>query len=385
MQYKSPAINIIGYKNGTDGRAYILHSSTDILQIQKNGIINPSFIDFQANYRNGESAQTHSFEGIFVIEESLDDVTWNTIYESMVPETQVRHEIFAVLTEKNGAILTLANGESIGVSRKLSSVRCTLYTSDRQTVIDVKTIRVFKDAAALTHEEIFNLLTQNGEIKGIYKEGNQLYISFTYARGGELVLGGVNNGNGVLRILDVNGNQVGYASSDGAEFSAGKIGGWTIERDHLSGADGVVLSTGSDPKETFTDGTTRIYKDAIYTGDFVAHGTKNRAINTRDYGTVLQYCYEMASPMFGDVGEAVISDDGICYVAFDPVFAETVKTDIQYHVFLQKEGSGDLYVSEKTSEYFAVTGTPGLKFSWEIKARQMQYETERLELMGGYS
>ena len=42
------------------------------------------------------------------------------------------------------------------------------------------------DVDALTHEEIFNLLTNDGAIKGIYKEGNQLYISFTYAKGGTL-------------------------------------------------------------------------------------------------------------------------------------------------------------------------------------------------------
>lgn len=39
-------------------------------------------------------------------------------------------------------------------------------------------------------------------IKGIYKEGNQLYISFTYAKGGTLKLGGKNNGYGILEVLN---------------------------------------------------------------------------------------------------------------------------------------------------------------------------------------
>lgn len=383
MRLKSPVVDIINYKNGEDGRTYVLHSSADVLQIQKDGAMRPGYIDFTAYFRDGHSEQSYNFDGIFVIEESVDDENWNLIYESEIPESSVRHELYTMLVNAEGELLVLEDGSTIGVHRKIASVRCTLYNSDKSTVIDVKTIRAFKDATALTHEEIFNLLTNNGAIKGIYKEGNQLYISFTYARGGELVLGGPNNGNGILRILDESGNQVGYASSSGAEFISGKIGGWTIERDHLSGADGVVLSTGADPKETFTDGTTRIYKDAIYTGDFVAHGTKNRAVNTENYSTVLQYCYEMASPMFGDVGCAVIPDDGVCYIALDPVFLETVKTDMQYYVFLQKEGLGDIYVSEKTADYFAVSGTPGLAFSWEIKARQIQYETNRLEAMGG--
>jgi hypothetical protein len=66
------------------------------------------------------------------------------------------------------------------------------------------------DVDALTHEEIFNLLTNDGAIKGIYKEGNQLYISFTYAKGGTLKLGGKNNGYGILEVL--NRRETGWAS-----------------------------------------------------------------------------------------------------------------------------------------------------------------------------
>ena len=369
--------------NGEDGRAYVLHASTNVIQEMEAGLLNPSFIGFESYFRKGQSTDRIEYKGIYVIEESLNDADWDIIYESASPESNVRHELYTLLTDASGNVLCDADGVALGIPRRFASVRCTLYTPGKTAVVDTQTISLFKSAQSLTHEEIFNLLTNNGAIKGIYKEGNQLYISFTYARGGELVLGGPNNGNGILRILDESGNQVGYASSSGAEFISGKIGGWTIERDHLSGADGVVLSTGADPKETFTDGTTRIYKDAIYTGDFVAHGTKSRAVNTENYSTVLQYCYEMASPMFGDVGCAVIPDDGVCYIALDPVFLETVKTDMQYYVFLQKEGLGDIYVSEKTMNYFSVTGTPGLAFSWEIKARQIQYETNRLEAMGG--
>ena len=34
--------------------------------------------------------------------------------------------------------------------------------------------------------------------------------------------------------------------------------------------------------------------------------------------------------------------------------------------------------------FFVVKGTPGLRFSWEIKAKQKDYETERLEDKDGY-
>lgn len=66
---------------------------------------------------------------------------------------------------------------------------------------------------AQTQEQIFDKLTNGGEIKGIYMEDGQLYISFTYAKGGELVLGGSGNYRGQLKILDENGNLAGLISN----------------------------------------------------------------------------------------------------------------------------------------------------------------------------
>ncbi len=114
-------------------------------------------------------------------------------------------------------------------------------------------------------------------------------------------------------------------------------------------------------------------------GDMKASGTKNRVVSTSGYGERLLYCYETPSPMFGDLGSGAIGDDGLCYVEIDDVFGETARTDIAYQVFLQKCGAGDLWVAEKSPTHFVVEGTPGLRFDWELKARQTGYETERLE------
>ena len=48
--------------------------------------------------------------------------------------------------------------------------------------------------------------------------------------------------------------------------------------------------------------------------------------------------------------------------------------------FLQKEGQGDIWVSRKDTQFFIVKGTPGLHFSWEIKARQFDSSLTRLDL-----
>ena len=49
---------------------------------------------------------------------------------------------------------------------------------------------------------------------------------------------------------------------------------------------------------------------------------------------------------------------------------------------MKKEGNGDLWVEEKTSQYFLVKGTENLKFAWEVKVKQRNYEYERLEVYG---
>lgn len=114
-------------------------------------------------------------------------------------------------------------------------------------------------------------------------------------------------------------------------------------------------------------------------GSMQVYGAKNRIIETENYAERLQYCYETPTPMFGDVGEGAIDETGKCYVWLDDVFAETIDTDVQYQVFLQAYGEGNVYVNERSPSYFVVCGTPGLAFGWEIKAVQRGYDTIRLE------
>lgn len=122
--------------------------------------------------------------------------------------------------------------------------------------------------------------------------------------------------------------------------------------------------------------------------NLIVRGSKPRGVDTPDYGMRLLYAYETPSPMFGDIGQGVLDDEGICYIDIDDIFDETVRTDIEYQVFLQAEGEGTLYVAQKEKTFFVVRGTPGLSFAWELKARQRDYELIRMEgeeeLRSGY-
>lgn len=107
--------------------------------------------------------------------------------------------------------------------------------------------------------------------------------------------------------------------------------------------------------------------------------TKNKIAETDNYDERLLYCYESTSPMFADYGSGETDESGICIVSIDDMFAETVRTDCSYQVFLQPCGSGALYVSEKSPGYFLVSGEPNTAFDWNVVARQTGFENLRLE------
>lgn len=198
-------------EQGVPGRTYFLESPSYVIKQRANGSVAPSYITLSAWYRDGNAETRTAYKGRFKIEESVDGENWKTVYSSAKDETSVSHNLYTVLSTKAGGIITTASGRSIGIPRDVSAIKCTLYAAGGfSQPLDSQSMAVVIDVDALTHEEIFNLLTNDGAIKGIYKEGNQLYISFTYAKGGTLKLGGKNNGYGILEVL--NHRETGWAS-----------------------------------------------------------------------------------------------------------------------------------------------------------------------------
>lgn len=114
-------------------------------------------------------------------------------------------------------------------------------------------------------------------------------------------------------------------------------------------------------------------------GNLAVSGTKNRVVNTENYGKILMSAYETPTPMFGDIGEGVTDDTGTCYIYIDDMFSETIDTKSTYQVFLQAYSPGNLYVAERTPSYFVVKGNSNMSFGWEIKALQRDYDFVRME------
>lgn len=238
-------------KNGAPGRTYMIEPSVNILKRSKDDTISPNFVEFKSYYRDGNSATRTAYSGRWIIEETSDGNSWTTIYTSSANESSVKHYVYSILADSDGSAIANSNGDTIGIPRDVVAIRAKLYASGGTTnLLDMQSIAVVIDVDALTHEEIFNLLTNNGEVKGIYKEGNQLYISFTYAKGGELVLGGANNQNGSLKILN--------------RFSE-LIGKWDNEGIMIDG--GVISMTGNNDTKLELEGARlKTYKNDILAG-----------------------------------------------------------------------------------------------------------------------
>ncbi len=97
------------------------------------------------------------------------------------------------------------------------------------------------------------------------------------------------------------------------------------------------------------------------------------------------YAVESPGVWFEDFGSAQLQN-GAVTVQLDPLFAKTVNTDMEYHVFLTPLGEcNGLYVVNKTASGFEVRelggGTSNVAFDFRIVARRAGYENTRMEVI----
>ena len=203
-------------EDGPPGRTYYLRANTEILLMGQDKKVSPEKLTVNAYYRDGQGEET-AYAGWWKAERSSDSgKTWTTITLNQ--------------TEATGACTITSSLQIIG-SRGMIRVTCYLDQT-KTSIADMQTYSVALDVASLTQTEIVEILSDNGKWKGLYYKNGQLYISFSAALGGELTLGGVNNGNGKLVIRDSAGNQVGYIDNTGVNFTKGTFSG------SLNSADG---------------------------------------------------------------------------------------------------------------------------------------------------
>lgn len=185
-------------EQGTAGRTYFFQSNADVLLMGADKKITPASLIVDSFYRDGNGEIAQSQKGWWKLEKSTDNgATWSS------------------LTVSQTAALDRLSVNVNGLSLKAHDMlKVSLYFDQSKTKLaDYQTYSVAVDVASLTQEQIVNILSDDGKFKGLYYEkdesGNQtLFISFNAMKGGIISLGGMNNGNGQLKIYDADGNQI---------------------------------------------------------------------------------------------------------------------------------------------------------------------------------
>lgn len=294
--------------------------------------------------------------------------TWNGALTA--EGTLVLQEIYAVKVNADNIVAGTIRGRSIsGSSIDGGTITGTNITGGTVTgtVINSSELRSLRDGYYANA-----VLIRNGQIwAGGYKNGllDSNYLCKISAGGLEMGAGIIDPDNNTWTPTNISGIDLNWNGSDSYYVNSLTLSGINIAPNAFY----IFM-----PVKIGSEGWN--YSLSVY-GSLTVSGTKSRVVKTTDNDR-LAYCYEMASPVFGDMGGAVIGENGSIIVEIDALFQDFISDRTEYYVFLQNEGIGESYISEKHPTYFIISGTPGLKVAWELKGRQIDYNYQRLETYG---
>lgn len=188
-------------EQGTAGRTYFINADADILLMGADKKITPNVLNLRPYYRDGQE-DAKNFYAWWTIEKSVDNgSSWEDISTYSTSMKLIQIQLNALSLEAHDMI------------------RASAYADKEKTILcDQQTFPVALDVSALSQKDIVEILSNNGAWKGLYYLNNELYVSFNAALGGILTLGGQNNGNGLLILLDDEGSEIGRMSSRGMSF-----------------------------------------------------------------------------------------------------------------------------------------------------------------------
>lgn len=188
-------------EQGTAGRTYFMRADADILLMGADKKITPNILNLRPYYRDGQE-DAKNFYAWWTIEKSVDNgSSWEDISTYSTSMKLIQIQLNTLSLEAHDMI------------------RASAYADKEKTILcDQQTFPVALDVSALSQKDIVEILSNNGAWKGLYYLNNELYVSFNAALGGTLTLGGQNNGNGLLILLDNEGVEIGRMSSGGMSF-----------------------------------------------------------------------------------------------------------------------------------------------------------------------
>lgn len=154
--------------------------------------------------------------------------------------------------------------------------------------------------------------------------------------------------------------------------------------DASTGFEVLIVTPSKTTTHSFGSSLSRIGSNLTVFGNLSSTGTKNRMVQTVNYGKRLMNAVESAGAFFEDFGTAMTDAEGFCEVRLDDIFLETVNTDYDYHVFLtpySDDYAAKASIYSKSKDRFIVYGTPYTRFDWRVSAKQIGYEDTRMEVM----
>lgn len=296
---------------GESGVSYILESSETLIKIGKNDLFSTRSILFNAYYRSGGSVQREEYFGKFRIRETQNGNEWKTVYESSQPESSVTHYLYDILSDADGNILVTADGKALITNAKnISEIEVSLYDESFEHMIDLIRIPAVKDVKALDQQEVFNLLTNNGTAKGIYKIGNELYINASY-----LV-------TGILTDL-VGKNYWNLETGDFSLSSTVTVGGQTVDKIAQDKVDSQtqeevfnkLTNNGAIKGIILTNGQLYINASYIHSGTLTLGGLSNGngVLNLldEDNNRIVRLDYDGIKAIKGKIGSLYLTENGL--------------------------------------------------------------------------
>ena len=233
---------------------------------------------------------------------------------------------------------------------------------------------------------------------------------------GDGVYGQSTSGDGVAgRAAASNKSGVyGYNSGSGYGVAGRSASGWGVEADGndaspydrlgdlvLRGSNGEIFSFGglldlySDSNVVIdlddNDDDSNAFFNILNGADQIVHqitenGTKSAILQTESYGQRAVYTMESPEVWLEDFGAASLVD-GAATVDFEPMFAETVNLEVDYHVFVTPlcQEPVLLFVTAKSASGFTVRGVTldgqpvACGFDYRVVAKRLGLEDIRLE------
>lgn len=118
-----------------------------------------------------------------------------------------------------------AYADSVGDSASASALQNAIDFVNAQAFTTIDQVNTF-----LTQSVVFNKLTNDGKLKGIFMQDGELYINASYLktgflsadmiRGGTLILGGNNNGNGTMQVQNASGTVIATINNTGIDVAS---------------------------------------------------------------------------------------------------------------------------------------------------------------------